>query len=332
MLTTKQVLLAKTEVSYATTPAPTPADNSILVENLTWANEGLRMNERPVIKPSLGMLPHIYGGSLRTLTFDVELKGGGATGAVVNVPEISPLLLACGMGTTVTNSVKTYEPASTAISSVYLTCYIDGSLFSVSGARGTVSLNMETGAIPKLSFTFTGHYVQMTAGALPDPTYNALKPVPVTDIDLTVTVGTGSAIVPHAVSAPINTLTLDIGSQLSMRPDMGSTDGFGPVTIVKRDVVGSFDPESLTYIASHANQFFMDAYNTMQTGTKFALTATVADGVVGSEIEIALPNCFLRDVGMGDRDGHITQELSFGCAESTTAGTSGDDEYSISFK
>ena len=75
MIINREVILVKEEVTYNTDPVPTEGANAVLVENPAWQNEGLRMNERPAVRSSIGQLQHVYGGMLRTVTFDVELKG-----------------------------------------------------------------------------------------------------------------------------------------------------------------------------------------------------------------------------------------------------------------
>ena len=328
MLVNRQVLLAETEVNYGVSPAPTAVDNAILVENISWSNEGLRMQERPVVKTSFGKLAHIYGGSLRTLSFDVELKGGGLVGNTQarQVPELDPLLQACGFArTSVANASTNYAPASTAIKSCYLTFAMDGSVFSISGARGSCSLAMETGAIPKLSFTMTGHYVDMAALALPAPTYSGILPKPAIDLGWQFKVGAGAL---TDIAVGINAFNLELGNTVSQVPDMGASDGFGEVQITGRDVTGSIDPASLVYTnANAADSLFRDPFKFIQGNTPFQLDATHNNGVAGQELLLTMPRCALRELAAGEREGIQTYEFSFGCAED-----SGDDEVSFIFK
>ena len=80
MLVNREVILAKIEGTYGVDSVPVAASDAVLVENIGWSQEGLRMNERPAVRSSLGMLKHIFGGRMMTLTFDVEMKGSGAAG------------------------------------------------------------------------------------------------------------------------------------------------------------------------------------------------------------------------------------------------------------
>ena len=77
MLVNREVILAKIEGSYGVDSVPVEGTDAMLVENISWSNEGLRMNERPAVRANIGMLQQVYGGRLMTFTFDVEMKGAG---------------------------------------------------------------------------------------------------------------------------------------------------------------------------------------------------------------------------------------------------------------
>ena len=95
MLTNRQVILLKIEGTYKTDPTPTAAADAILVENLTVAENGLRMVERPAIEQNIGTRQGLYAGTLYDITFDMEIKGSGAAGTA---PECGQALQAVGFG------------------------------------------------------------------------------------------------------------------------------------------------------------------------------------------------------------------------------------------
>ena len=64
MLVNREVILAKIEVTYGTDSVPVAATDAMLVENISWAQEGLRMNERPAVRANIGMLQQVWGGAL----------------------------------------------------------------------------------------------------------------------------------------------------------------------------------------------------------------------------------------------------------------------------
>ncbi|WP_444932401.1 hypothetical protein ACJJIF_22000 (plasmid) [Microbulbifer sp. SSSA002] len=69
------------------------------------------------------------------VTFNAELKGSGAAGTP---PEIAPLLRACGLAETITAGTSVeYNLASEGHESITLYLYEDGSLYKLTGVRGT---------------------------------------------------------------------------------------------------------------------------------------------------------------------------------------------------
>ena len=127
----RQLLLAKAETTYGTDSSPTAATNSILVQNVSYSETGLRMAKRPALRGnSIAPLQDIYAGQLRDISFECEVKGSGVAGTV---PEIDPLLQACGMSvTTVALTSNTYAPNSNSATqgSVSMYLYLDGSLMN----------------------------------------------------------------------------------------------------------------------------------------------------------------------------------------------------------
>jgi len=307
MIINREVILVKEEVTYNLDPVPVAGTDAVLVENPSWANEGLRMNERPAVRASIGQLQHVYGGMLRTLTFDMEMKGSGAAGTP---PEMADLLEACGMlETVVAITSVTYTPASTGHKSVTIYYYQDGTLMKLTGCRGNVTFNMEVGAIPKASFTMTGHVSAITDVTLPSPTYDSVIPAPF--INASFAVGGYGQI--------IGAWTFDMGNELAMPPNPAAADGFGEVRIIKRDVNGSLDPEHQLVATEPFDADF-------RAGVSAALASGAIGGTAGNIINIAHPAIYYRDIAPGDRDGIRTLDLTYAAAEATT-----DDEASIAF-
>lgn len=309
MLTNREVILAKIETTYGTDSVPVEATDAVLVENIGWSNEGLRMNERPAVRQNIGMLQQVYGGTLRSITFDVELKGGG--GAVDDVPEFGPLLRACGFGETINAAANvTYAPVSTGHESITIYYFQDGIRHVLVGCIGNVSVNLETGALGKMSFTFTGHLSSVTDVALPSsPVYQSNVPPPV--INTPFAIGGYSAI--------INALTFDMSNTVATPPDMSASDGYSEIRITQRDVQGSYDPEAVVIATD-------DPYTDLQQGNTLAVATGVIGSAVGNRISISMPAAYYRDISPGDRDGVRTYDIPLGFAES-----SGDDEVSIVF-
>jgi len=308
MLVNREIILAKIETTYGTDSIPVLATDAVLVENTSWSQEALRMNERPAVRPSLGMLQQVFGGRLMTITFDVEIKGGG--GAVDVPPEFGPLLRAVGFGETINAAVDvTYDPVSTGVESVSIYYFQDGMQYRLVGCRGNVSFNLETGAQGKMSFTITGHVDAIADVVLGTPTYLAIAPVPVLGVAFTI----------GAFAAVINALTWDMSNIVAMPPDMSASDGFGEIQITRRDPNGSYDPEA-ELLATE------DPHTDLTTDAALAIVVPVIGNVIGNRYKVDMPVVSYRDVSPGDRDGIRTYDIPFGMAEST-----GDDEVTIVF-
>lgn len=313
LLVQREVLLCKAESTYNTDPTPVNTADAILVENLAWSHEGARMQERPGVRPSLGKLQHLFGGSLMSVTFDVEMKGPGVAYAASALPEISPLMLGCGFAEAIDitggSEKATYTPASSSLGSVTLYLYQDGILHKITGCRGTVSFAAEAGQAFKASFTMTGHPQTVTDAALVVPTLDTTVPP----------VFVGSSFTIDSFAAIVDGLNYDMGNEIAMPADVSASDGYGEVQIVGRDVTGGFNPE-LVVVATEAY------IANWKTGKSMALASGTIGSVQYNKFKFDSPAVYYRETGEGDRDGIRTLELGFAAAESST-----DDEVTIEF-
>jgi hypothetical protein len=306
-LVRRRVLLAKAETVYNTDSVPTGAANAILIEDLNWSPEGLRMVDRPAIRGSLGALQQVYGGSLLSVSFSAEVKGSGAAGTA---PELGPLFLGSAMAETIVAATSvTYNPASATQSSLTLYFYEDGTLTKLTGCRGNVDFVGEVGARLMASFTFQGHFSGPTDVALATPTYDTT--IPPILINGNFTIG--------AFGAIIQALNVSSGNTLEVPPNLSSADGYGEVLVTSRDINGSINPEQ-TLVAT---KDFMAAF---KAGTTEALDTGVLGATAGNRVRIQMPAVYYRSISPSERQGVLAYDLPFGAAEVT-----GDDEMSISF-
>ena len=306
MLTNREVILAKIESVYNTDPTPATTD-AILVENPSWSLAGLRMVDRNNVKASTATDQKIYGGTLRGISFDVEIKGSGTAGTA---PEIGTLLRACGLDETIVASTSvTYAPISTGFESITIYYYQDGILNKITGCRGNASFNLECGNKGMVSFTFTGHDGGTTDVSMVTPSYDST--VPPVFINAPFSIG--------AYSAVIAGLTFDMANTVATPPDVSATDGYSQIYLTKRDVNGTFSPE-MTLVATN------DWIGQLKAGTTMALDTGAIGATAGNIYQVTMPAVYYREMSPGDRDGVRTLENTFGAAES-----SGDDEFSIAF-
>ena len=97
----RSLVLAKVEATEGVDPIPTPGANAILVSNpLVKVIPDLL--KREFDSPSLSPQAHVIGLKEVEVTFGTELKGSGTAnaGGAGDIPEIDPLLQACGFAVT----------------------------------------------------------------------------------------------------------------------------------------------------------------------------------------------------------------------------------------
>ena len=312
MLVNREVITAKIETTYNTDSTPAGTD-AVLVENPSWSMEGLRMVDRPSVRSNIGKLQQTYAGTLMQVSFDVEMKGAGAVYSASVLPEMDALLRACGFGQTlvVTASSEsvTYAPVSTGHESVTIYYYQDGLRHILTGCRGNVSFNLETGNYGRASFTMTGHATAVSDTAMVTPTYDSAVPPAVI----------GAAFSIDSYAAVISGLSFDMSNTIATPPDFNAADGYSAVQLTQRDVNGSIDPEAVL-VATEA----------FEANFKAGASMALATGDIGStqynKYSATMPAVYYRGISPGDRDGVRAYDMPIGCAES-----SGDDEVSILF-
>lgn len=307
MLKNREVILAKVETTYNTDSVPVAATDAALVKNPSWALEGLTMIDREVVKANLSKEQQIYGGTLRKISFETEVKGSGAAGTA---PEIGVLMRGCAMSETVVASTSvTYEPTSSAHESLTIYYFMDGVRYILTGCRGNVVFTLTARGILMAAFEFTGHSDAATDVALPSPTYDTTVPTAIKGLSFTV----------GGYSAVINELTVDLGNAIAIPSSVSASDGYGEIRISDRDVQGSLDPEH-TLIAT--NDFEAD----LRAGTLMALTTGVIGATAGNRVQVDLDQVYYTDISPADRDAVRTLSTPIRCKD-----TSGDDDATFIF-
>jgi hypothetical protein len=289
-----EVLLAKTESSYGTDPTPTAADNAILVRNVSMRSEGLRMNDRAAVRAGLGKLQAIYGGQLKRITFECEVKGSGTAGTA---PEIGPLLEACGLEETVVASTSvTYNPENGTHESCTIYWYEGGrKLHILTGCRGTMSLRIQAGGLVLASFEFVGHYTQATDQSQPTPTYNGTAP----------RAAIGMAVAINGVTAiTAQSLEWTLNNTISMRESLSAADGYAEILLGDRDIRGV-----LTLESELDSVLDLDALQI--AGTKFATTSGTL-GSAGNILAVTTPSSstYVVDADPGEATGIRTRTVN----------------------
>lgn len=305
MLTTKEAIALKIETTQGVESAPDPSTDAILVSELSESNEGLRMVERPLIKPTISTEQSIFAGTLKRLTFTAELKGSGTAGTP---PEIGQALRCCGLDETIGASV-TYQPVSEGHDSSTIYYYQDGRMRKVLGAKGTATINAEAGGLGTVQFEFTGKDGGLVDSSFPTLSYNATVPRPFINVPFSI----------DGYGAIINSITLAFGNTISMPGNVREVDGFAQVEITQRDPNGTIDPEAQT-------KAVIDFETKFKNGALMPMTTGDVGSTPGNIWNLS-QTIAIRDIAQGERDQRRTDDLTYGAHE-----TSGDDEFTLVFK
>lgn len=159
------LLLAAVQASVGAVVVPTAAANAMMVRGFTPEPIVADQVERNLIRPYKGNSGKLVAGEHRKFGFEIELAGSGTPGVV---PAWAPLLLACGFAETVTADTSVeYAPVSEGEPVLTLYGYVDGTLFKMSDAKGTVSFDLTPKGIPVMKFEFLGTYEPPTEGSMP---------------------------------------------------------------------------------------------------------------------------------------------------------------------
>ena len=306
MITQRTQLAAKAEETEGTAIALAGA-NALLVQNPQF-KPNTPPNTRENVTASLSRFASVPGARYATMEFDVELKGSGSAGTA---PALGTLLKACGFGESVVESTSvTYTPASSGISSLTMAMYMDGIIKSIWGARGTVSLKIETGKYGLFHFVFTGADFSVETGAMLSSgvSYEATLPPAFLDASFTV----------DSYAALVGSLEFNMNNTVALRQDANAESGYLSAVITKREPSLSIDPEMVTVAV-------YDFYGELRSGTVGALTLTLGASA-GNICTITAPKVQYTGITPGDRDG--VRSLGIDCQLNRNAG---DDELSLAF-
>jgi hypothetical protein len=283
-----EVILAKTETTYGTDPTPAAATNAVLVRNVSVQSEGLRMTDRAAVRAGLGKLQKVFGGHLKRITFECEVKGSGSAGTA---PEIGPLIEACGFDETIVGATSaTYTPEDGVHESVTIWWYEGGrKLHKLNGCRGSVTWRLEAGGILLASFEFVGHYVTATDQTQPTPTYNATVP----------RAGLSMVISLNGVTAlTVKSWEWGFNNTIAEPPSLAAADGYGEIILTDRDIKGSMVLESELVSVSDLDALFT-------AGTRFAWQSGTLGSVAGNRVAFTTPasSTYIEDVNFDSADG-----------------------------
>lgn len=315
LLTKNQLLLAKVETTEGVDAEPTAALNAILSEPV-GANPDISKVNSNIVSRSISVRKTRLGRKKISFSIKVEVRGSGEAGTP---PEISPLLQACGLGETITDTEGsekvTYKPVSASADqkSVTIYFYYDGKLLKAFGCKGNFELNAAPGEIATFSFEMSGKHGGETDATLPTgAVYQNTEPPVAENGD--VTIGSFS-------DGVIQSLGLSSGNEITDRLDINSAEGIKSTTITSRN------PEIKMTVEATTESVF--AWWSKFTGRVEEAVSAQIGNVSGNIVQIAAPKACISDGVSSPKDsnGLVTYDLTSQALENT-----GDDNYTITFK
>lgn len=308
-LTRRRTILAKIETTYGTDPTPTGAANAILIRNLNVQPVNATIVQRDNYRPFLGNFEQLLADNHVAIDFEVEMAGSGTAGTA---PAYGPLLRACGLAETITASTSVaYAPVSSGFESVTMYFNNDGVQHKITGARGSVEININAKQIPVFKFTFMGIYNAPTAASLPTVTYTAFQ----TPLVANTTNTTGFSFL--GASPVLESLTFNVNNSVDYRNLIGSQY----VQLADRKASGNAVFEAPTLATK---DYFAAA---VADGTLGALDITHGT-VAGNKVQIASSTIDIANPTYSDNNGIVMLNVPF-VAVPTTAG---NDEFTITVK
>lgn len=306
----KGVVLAKVETTAGTDAVPT-ATNVVLT---SVPQHGVSGNKqvRDYMRDTLSPTGFTVGAKKQTISFSCEFKGPNSVPTPDTATYLDALLQACGLvGAsgiyTGSDNGMLYKPTSTIASMKAISIYyfMDGMKHALVGCRGNAVFEFAVDTAPKVTFTFTGTYVDPTDTSNPTGlTLQTFEPPVAVNLGLTLASYTPTG---------VERLTLDLGNKITEKKDVNSTTGLSCLVITGREPKFSMDCD----VDTLAN---FNPYTIWKAGTLQAISWSA--GVKGNRVGILLPTARMDEPAKAEKDGRAVYNLSF-----TPTGT--DDEYTI---
>jgi hypothetical protein len=248
LLLRKRVIAVLKESTAGTYNGPQAA-NCILVRDLNITPQESDLVTRDLIKPYFGASEQFQSNTRVECTFSVEMAGIGQNASgnedADNAPNYGECLEACGFTTEGADDAKVlYTPNSLDTTTISIIYNVDGVQHTVSGAKGTFSINCSVGEIPTFDFTFTGVYVAPTDATALVPTYLKQATPLVFNNSNTTAFKLGST--PNT-NLKLSSFSLDVGNEISYRELVG---GSPTIHITNRSISGSASVEA-TLLATY---------------------------------------------------------------------------------
>ena len=164
-----QAMMSKIETVYGTDSVPTGAVNAVLGQNVRLTPMEATEVKRQHARPYQGNRPSMLVGKQSRITFEVEAKASGTAGTP---PGYGVFLRSCKCAEVVVAATSvTYNGISGNGDSCSIYFNVDGTLYKMTGCRGTFQYKLNADGIVVIEFTMTGLFTLPSSQALPTMTY-----------------------------------------------------------------------------------------------------------------------------------------------------------------
>jgi hypothetical protein len=309
LLTKLGVLLAKIETTVGTDAVPTSTDGACNFFNVS-IGPAIAMQQRQG-QGGFGKLASIPEGFGCNISFQTQLEWDGTA----TEPFWADVLLpACGY----VKSGQVFTPRSEAPGSNVKTLtfyhYLNGKLRKIYGAAGNGAINLPTGNMGFIDWTFTGVWGGETDAAIVSPTYPTVLPIRATGLNEL-----------GDVALCASNVTIDLGNTVVLRECTNNVSGqlragYHSAIITDRTPLITVDPEA-KLVATR------DAYGSWIASTEAAWEYDVA-GPTNSLLVFDAPKAQIISNADGDRNGIAIDTLQLQCNKN---GATHDQELSITF-
>lgn len=306
----KRVLAAKIESVVGTAETLAAADGAFNIYD-AMIQPTIEMESREG-QGGFGMLASVPAGRIGVATFRTNLEWDGTATEPAWAETFFP---ACGW----VKTGQVYTPRSEApgsnVKTLTIGLYQDNAagstvFKSIAGAMGTFTVNLPTGRMGYIEWTFTGVWQAPTAVSMIAPTYP-------TDMPLRFAGGLAEW---NNVNLCVESATIDAGNTVIMRECPTTAAGYISAFITNRVPIVTANPEASTIAAQ-------DRWAAWLASNEYALELDVA-GPTNAVLSFDAPKAQIINNQEADREGMVTEDLQFQCNKN---GATHDQELSITF-
>lgn len=302
----RTVFAAKAEGTVGTAEALTNAEGAYNVYDLLIQPQ-IEAAQREA-QGTFGYLPAVMGARGGVATFSTDISWGGDGGSLPTWATV--LLPACGwVNSSGTFKPKTLAPGTTSSDPRTITIggYVDGKFRSLSGCMGTFTVDLPTGQMGRINWTFNGKWEDESDVALIAPTYPTALPSKCA----------GDTFQYNNASICVSSCTIDAGNSVIMRECTTHASGYASAIITNRQPTISADPEAV----------LSGRYALFTGSTEYELEYKLPTAGSGTIIFLA-NKAQIQSIAQGNRNDIVTDDIVWQCNKN---GTINDEELTIQF-